>query len=1023
MRRKKMSGVGRGLYLELLENRTLLSSGIGVFVPTTGSWSLRSTASAGTANVGTFQFGAYIPVVGDWNGDGADDIGTFNPATAAWQLRYGTSAGTPNAGVFVFGKAGTLPVVGDWNGDGRDDIGVYDPKTATWSLRYGASAGTANAGTFKFGAKNALPVAGDWNGDKKDGIGTYTVGNSSWTLRQTPNAGSANAGQFAFGPKNTLPVVGDWNGDGKDGIGTVDPKTAFWRLRQTATQGSANAGSFFFGPQYAVPVTGVFKAPAPAPTDTVLSSITLKPLDLNLLGLELQTSPITITISAKSGDGKLLGNLLKSGSNFISTTQANQALNNVLSKTVDLANSGSLGVFGLSSGAFDTAPVSNEQILELFVAPSHLETLGGVIDISPVRFSISAHAGDGLVLGNAMAALSNLFNPPLPSQVDIDAINQQLSNVLGQVNSQFGSIPAADVPTTQPNDGDALTFSIPKIDMHLLGLELETDAVTVDALAQAAPGALLGNVWTADLNTRTTTPDKLAQMTNTADAVLARVFGVLNASTLTLSPAAISALTPAMQALANPTLIAPAGASTQIMDLVLSATGATPPATVNLLGLGVAGNNVNGHLAAQTGDGQILGNLLYNAANLANPGASPSLIALMQALASNSTASVGPVSGALSGAPATAKQLFTVTLPPLDLNLLGMEVQTDAITVKLTAESADGNLLGNMLRGYTSLLNLGGVSGAVNNVLSTAASLANSASLTLSPGTVGSGAFDSAQPSTTTLLDVTVAPIHVNLTGMLVDTSPIHLTIIAHAGDGLVLGNVLTSVAHVFDPPLPNSVDPAMINAQLQNLLAELNAQVPGVAPAPLPSPGSDPANVLAVTVPGLNLDLLGLGLKTDPIVVTAAARTGTGDFLGNVCTALLNGMSATPSALAGVSTNVNALLAKIMGVFNTSSLTLSAGAIAALPVAYQTLANPTLINKTPGATASILDVGITSASGTNPPTSAGLLGLAGTSSGIHVVMTARTGDGQVLGNMLYNVANLLNSGSSNFVYLLGLLG
>ena len=82
MRQKKTSVVGHGLCLESLENRTLLSAGIGVFAPATGTWSLRSSASAGTANVGTFQFGAFIPVVGDWNGDGSDDIGTFNPATA-----------------------------------------------------------------------------------------------------------------------------------------------------------------------------------------------------------------------------------------------------------------------------------------------------------------------------------------------------------------------------------------------------------------------------------------------------------------------------------------------------------------------------------------------------------------------------------------------------------------------------------------------------------------------------------------------------------------------------------------------------------------------------------------------------------------------------------------------------------------------------------------------------------------------------------------------------------------------------
>ena len=57
------------------------------------------------------------------------------------------------------------------------------------------------------------------------------------------------------------------------------------------------------------------------------------------------------------------------------------------------------------------------------------------------------------------------------------------------------------------------------------------------------------------------------------------------------------------------------------------------------------------------------------------------------------------------------------------------------------------DLLGNVLRGYTSLVNLSGVSGAVDNVLATAANLANSASFSVAG--VGSGAFDAASVSTT----------------------------------------------------------------------------------------------------------------------------------------------------------------------------------------------------------------------------------------------------------------------------------
>src|SRR5687767_10183304 len=88
--------------VQALEKRTLLATGIGIFTPGTSTWALRSTASPGDTDLGTFSFGLGTPVVGDWNGDGVDDIGTFDPKTALWQLHYGASEGLPDAGVFTF---------------------------------------------------------------------------------------------------------------------------------------------------------------------------------------------------------------------------------------------------------------------------------------------------------------------------------------------------------------------------------------------------------------------------------------------------------------------------------------------------------------------------------------------------------------------------------------------------------------------------------------------------------------------------------------------------------------------------------------------------------------------------------------------------------------------------------------------------------------------------------------------------------------------------------------------------------
>src|SRR5262245_34534978 len=98
--------------LEVLEDRTAPATGIGTVSVLNNSWAIRDRASAGPADA-TFRFGSpgTVPVVGDWNGDGKDDIGTFNPLTATWSLKYGASAGNPDAGVFAFGSPGTVPLV------------------------------------------------------------------------------------------------------------------------------------------------------------------------------------------------------------------------------------------------------------------------------------------------------------------------------------------------------------------------------------------------------------------------------------------------------------------------------------------------------------------------------------------------------------------------------------------------------------------------------------------------------------------------------------------------------------------------------------------------------------------------------------------------------------------------------------------------------------------------------------------------------------------------------------------------
>jgi hypothetical protein len=110
-----------------------------------------------------------------------------------------------------------------------------------------------------------------------------------------------------------------------------------------------------------------------------------------------------------------------------------------------------------------------------------------------------------------------------------------------------------------------------------------------------------------------------------------------------------------------------------------------------------------------------------------------------------------------------------------------------------------------------------------------------------------------------------------------------------------------------------------------------------------------------------------------------------------------------------------------VVGVLNTAALVLPPDVLGTLSAALQTLALPGLITPTPGATATILDLALASADGT--PVAVDLLGVNVTTSNVDAELSAHTGDGLILGNLLYNLANLLNPGSSGLLPLLLLLG
>jgi len=182
-----------------------------------------------------FCVGSEIPLVGDFNGDGYDDIATFlrggvgdvyvAPSNG---ISFGTSSIWHDS--FCFGSE--VPVVGDINGDGMDDILTF---TRGSSKRVFAALSTGSGFTGSgvlwhgdFCPGEALPFAGDVNGDGKDDIIAFYRSSQSGTpqgdvivaLSSGSGFGTAQKWHDWFSIGDQVPLVGDLNADGRVDIVT-----------------------------------------------------------------------------------------------------------------------------------------------------------------------------------------------------------------------------------------------------------------------------------------------------------------------------------------------------------------------------------------------------------------------------------------------------------------------------------------------------------------------------------------------------------------------------------------------------------------------------------------------------------------------------------------------------------------------------------------------------------------------------------------------------------------------------------
>jgi hypothetical protein len=195
------------------------------------------------------------------------------------------------------------------------------------------------------------------------------------------------------------------------------------------------------------------------------------------------------------------------------------------------------------------------------------------------------------------------------------------------------------------------------------------------------------------------------------------------------------------------------------------------------------------------------------------------------------------------------------------------------------------------------------------------------------------------EPGTCTILTLTIAPIYLNLLGLVIQTSTINLVITAETGPGNLLGNLLCALVGLLDPaaqaqglnqalallggslrsgsPLTGALPISITSFAKQDGQLVAKFKVDGadgefVTPAQVIEPPEGSCEILTLVLGPIDINLLGLRIQlfgeneSDPITILIYAVPGPGNLLGNLLCALVGILD--PQSPAGLNQSVRLL-------------------------------------------------------------------------------------------------------------------
>jgi hypothetical protein len=163
--------------------------------------------------------------VGDFNGDGKQDLAAANSNSYSVSIRLGDGYGGFSVySVVGVGSSPSAVAIGDFNGDGKQDLAAANEGSNNVSILLGNYTGGFSVySVVGVGSSPSAVAIGDFNGDGKQDFATANYYSNTVSIRLGDGLGGfSGSTNVSVGSYPISVAIGDFNGDGKQDIAVAN---------------------------------------------------------------------------------------------------------------------------------------------------------------------------------------------------------------------------------------------------------------------------------------------------------------------------------------------------------------------------------------------------------------------------------------------------------------------------------------------------------------------------------------------------------------------------------------------------------------------------------------------------------------------------------------------------------------------------------------------------------------------------------------------------------------------------------